>query len=84
MGKFMIDQHPTDQETIQYLQNRLDQLAVAYESACKEILELHKAISYSRTISEKLTEFLTKNDYLRSDHRPAPVPAANSTVPLDD
>jgi len=84
MGKFMTDQHPTDQETIQYLQNRLEQLAVAYESACKEILELHKAISYSRTISEKLTEFLTKNDHIRPDHRPAPVPAANSTVPLDD
>jgi hypothetical protein len=44
----------TDAETIQYLENRLDQLAVAYESACKEIMELHKAISKACVISEKL------------------------------
>jgi len=80
----MIEQHPTDAETIQYLQNRLDQIASAYESACREILELHKAISYSRAVSEKLTEFLKQNDHIRPDHRPTPVPAANSTVPLDD
>jgi len=80
----MTDKHPTDQETIQYLENRLDQLARAYESACKEIFELHKAISYSCAISEKLTEFLKKNDHIRPDHRPTPVPTADSIVPLDD
>ena len=80
----MTDKNPTDQETIQYLEKRLDQLAVAYQSACKEILELHKVISYSRTVSEKLTEFLAQNDNIRPDHRPTAIPTANSTVSLDD
>ena len=52
----------TDQEKIQYLENRLTQITVAYESACKEILELHKALSKACVISEKLTEFLKQND----------------------
>ena len=74
----------TDQETIQYLENRLAQLNVAYQNACKEIMELHKAISKACAISEKLNEILNQNDHIRPDHRPAPVPAANSTVSLDD
>lgn len=52
----------TDQEKIQYLENRLAQITVAYESSCKEILELHKALSKACVISEKLTEFLKQNN----------------------
>jgi len=67
----------TDQETIQYLEKRLEQLAVAYDSACKEILELHKAISKACVISEKLNEILVQNDHIRPNHRPSPVPTAD-------
>ena len=74
----------TDQENIQDLENRLAQLNAAYQNACKEIMELHKAISQACVISEKLNEILNQNDHIRPDHRPTPVPAANSTVPLDD